>query len=507
MPFRRLSTVLKTTLRIPFLKPLRGIYVYYRLHRRYIIAGVFLIAHITGALSSVNAVMQNRTPQGAIAWAIPLNLFPFVAVPAYWIFGHSEFEGYVVARRSSSNLFKGIRTQIVSSVEENQLLTKPTDPFDLSIQRLAGMSYTNGNDARLLIDGRAAFDAMYQAIDAAEDYILFQFYIVRDDPTGRRFQEKLIAKAKQGVDVYFLYDEIGSLGLSDEYIGQLAAAGVNIRSFTTKERGGRKYQINFRNHRKILVVDGEIGFTGGFNIGEEYLGKDIEWDSWRDTHMSVVGPAVTFLQIPFCEDWYWEAGMILEDLNWQPKEAASGVSKAVVCIPTGPADSFDTCSLFYLSAINNAKDRLWISTPYFVPDRQILSALQLADLRGVDVRIIVPKKSDSLLVGHSSYSFLDEAEAAGIETYRYTAGFTHQKVMLIDDDFSCIGSPNMDNRSFRLNFEIALGIRDKGFAEQVAKMLEDDLANSEEVHADYFEELPYWRRLASRIASLFSPIL
>ncbi len=450
--------------------------------------------------------MQNRTPQGAVAWAISLNLFPFVAVPAYWTFGHSEFQGYTIARRSNKEKFKPVKQLFGDTLRRDKLIEEQNDKLGKSLVALADMSFTNGNRVELLIDGKDTYAAMLKAIEEAEDYILFQFYIIRADDIGNQFKEALIRKAKAGVAVRLMYDEVGSILLDDQFDKDLRAAGVEVRPFTTSQGDGRKFQINFRNHRKILVVDGKVGFTGGLNIGDEYLGKDEEKSPWRDTHLRVTGPAAVSLQVPFAEDWYWVSDESLEDLNWRPGLAEAGDTD-VLCLPSGPADVVDTCGLAFLAAINSAEERLWIASPYFVPDEQILSALKLASLRGVDVRIIIPEETDSKLIHYSSFSYLTEMEAVGIRTFRHQNGFMHQKVMLIDDDVSLIGSANMDNRSFRLNFEITLVIRDAAFGAKVENMLKDDIDDSKEVKATSYSEKAFHFRLASRISRLLSPIL
>ncbi len=276
--------------------------------------------------------------------------------------------------------------------------------------------------------------------------------------------------------------------------------------FSTNLSDGRKYQLNFRNHRKILVVDGKVGFAGGLNIGGEYLGKDDVLTPWRDTHLRVTGPAAVMLQAPFAEDWHWAAGEVPDDIDWTIRESDSAGDASVLCLPTGPADERETCGLFFLSAINSAEKRLWITTPYFVPDMQTLSALKLAALRGVDVRVMVPDLNDSTLVKYSSFSYLDEIGRNGISAYRFQKGFLHQKVMLIDDDLSVIGSANLDNRSFRLNFEVILAVKDTRLASDVEKMLENDFENSRKIPSGTLASKSFAVRLASSFARLLAPI-
>jgi cardiolipin synthase len=284
-------------------------------------------------------------------------------------------------------------------------------------------------------------------------------------------------------------------------------AGVDARKFVSTTNKIGKLQINFRNHRKIVVVEGKIGFTGGINVGDEYLGKSRipNLTPWRDTFARVEGPVVQFLQVPFAEDWFWTTKKLLTNLSWEPGPAMSGNMNALA-LPTGPADPFDTCALFFASGINSAKRRIWIASPYFVPDGQIVSALQLAALRGVDVRILIPQHPDSRMVYYSGFTYLPEVEKAGVKIYRYQTGFLHQKCMLVDDDFASVGTANLDNRSFRLNFEVILAVMDREFARNVEAMFVKDFERSKRASAAEMEDASFFFRLTARVCRLLAPI-
>jgi len=477
-----------------------------RRYRKRTLASLVIIAHTAGALTSVEAVMKTRSPQGAAAWAISLNLFPYVVVPVYWAFGHTNFDGYVVERRSDHAQFAQSAQVLRQSIVAGGLGVEDDTRRGRVLGALNIHSFTRGNDVALLIDGQATFDAMFEAIDAAESYILVQFYTVRDDSIGRRLKEKLIAKSRQGVRIYFLYDEVGSLLLGGSYARELAEAGVHVKVFSTTRRAGRKYQVNFRNHRKVVVVDGTTGFAGGFNVGDEYLGHHERLTPWRDTHLRVAGPLVQQMQVSFGEDWYWATEEVLEDLVWTARQSDAGGDQHALYLATGPADALESCALFFLAVINSAEERLWIASPYFVPDNQIVSALQLAALRGVDVRILLPGITDNRLVYYSSFSYLPEIEPAGIKPYRYDRGFLHQKVILVDDDFAAVGSANLDNRSFRLNFESIVAVKDKKFAAEVAAMLEEDFRHSSLTSAAILADKSFFFRLKTRVARLLAPV-
>ena len=462
--------------------------------------------HVLGALTSIRAILDVRTAQGAIAWAVALNTFPYVAVPAYWVFGRSDFEGYVVLRRKSHAEL----TDAERKLERDLLAMRPAPEEEPSsatlLEKLAKLPATHGNHTELLIDGEATFRSIFESIEQAREYVLVQFYIIHDDALGRRLKDALIAKARTGVRCYVLFDEIGSHDLPSSYQRDLRNAGIDIRPFNTRQGKANRFQINFRNHRKIVIVDGRTAFVGGHNVGDEYLGKHPKIGAWRDTHVKVQGPVVQCVQISWLEDWKWAAGAnSMPDLNWHPEPAPGGKEGLAFCLPTGPADEFETCTLFFLHAIHAAKKRIWIASPYFVPDEQFISALQLAALRGVDVRILVPEHADSALVHLSSFTFLPELEKAGVQTWRYNAGFLHEKVILVDD-YCGIGTANFDNRSFRLNFEITMLFAEPSIVNAVEKMFDADFARSTRATAADFTERPWWFRFAARTSRLMAPV-
>lgn len=463
------------------------------------------LVQLLGVVSAIRAVMDSRTPQGAAAWAVALIAFPYLTLPLYWVFGKRKFEGYVIQRRSALTEASRIGRVAYQGLVDRGLIIDTDHARQLPYERLAKLPFTTGNDAELLIDGEATYKSIFEGIDAARDYVLVQFYIIHDDEVGRDLQQRLIAKARAGVRVFLLYDEIGSHDLSRRYLNALRDAGVKIASFHTVGGRANRFQINFRNHRKIVIVDGRHAWVGGLNVGDEYLGRDRKIGYWRDTHLHVEGPVVQAVQIAFLEDWHWAADELL-DLNWHAQPAPSGARRSILALPSGPADELETCTLFFVAAINAATKRLWIATPYFVPDEQFITAVQLAALRDVEVKILVPKVSDSWLSGLSIWSYLDDLECVGVQFYLYKRGFMHQKVTAIDDRYCTIGTANFDNRSFRLNFEITMGIADEELSAQVRSMLEADFANAERITVADLEKRSFAFRFAVQAARLASPV-
>lgn len=476
-----------------------------RRRRRRIAALLLLGAHALGFISSVQALLSARTSQGAIAWIVSLNTFPYVAVPAWWVFGRSKFEGYVLGRRAEdSELGAALAAKIARVAPHAVELASERGGIE-ALERLADLPFLGGNRVELLIDGERSFASIFAGIEAARDYVLVLSYMIKSDGVGERLSELLARKAREGVRVHLVYDEFGSRDLARSYVRALSAAGVRIRPFHSTRGSGNRFQLTFRNHRKIVVVDGERGWVGGLNFGEEYQSSHPRFGPWRDTHLLVEGPAVLGLQLAFLEDWHWASDEVLE-LDWEPR-VPTGAHVPVLVLASGPADPFETASLMVQEAIHSARRRIWFASPYFVPDEGVQSALELAAFRGVDVRVLIPDRTNDLLVHHAQYAFLGSMLEAGVKVFRYTAGFLHQKVFLVDDDVAAVGTVNLDNRSLRLNFEVTALVVDSGFATEVERMLEADFAGSRRMLLAEIGEKSLWSRVASRAAYLTAPIL
>ena len=463
------------------------------------------LVHGLGLLHAVHAVLKVRSPQGAVGWALALISFPYAAIPLYWIFGRTKFIGYRRARAESDTPLDRVATEAFAALTPLCADAASEAPLGAPGHSLSLLPATRGNAVTLLRDGAETFPALFEAIERAERYLLVQFFIVRDDRLGRELVKRLATKARAGVRVFFLFDGVGCHALKRAFFAELRAVGARVAPFRTTRGGGNRFQLNFRNHRKLLIADGRHALTGGLNVGVEYNGEDARFGSWRDTHARVSGPAVQALQMPFVEDWHWATGEILS-LDWQPTPVATP-SMTVQVLATGPADDLDVCALTFLRLINSARRRLWLASPYFVPDPAVLAALQLAALRGVDVRLMLPERPDHWLPYLSSFSYYDALARSGIALHRYTAGFLHQKVALVDDDLAGVGSINVDYRSFHLNFEIALLVTDAAFAGEVAAMLEADFARCRRVDlATEYARRPWWFKAAVRAARLLSPV-
>ncbi|MDL2274797.1 cardiolipin synthase [Desulfosarcina sp. OttesenSCG-928-G10] len=463
-----------------------------------------LVFHTAGLVFIFDVIMNGRTSQGTIAWVMALFFCPYLAVIFYLVFGARRIKNYSIAHQSGVTDIHHLGKML----QQDERLQALMDKKDLSRIDIFSHVYhfpvMKGNRATLLVDGEETFASLFEGIASARHYILAQFFIIHPDNLGNRFKAALIERAKAGVQVYFLYDQIGSVHLSRAYIRELKAAGVHVSIFKVGGRWVNRLHINFRNHRKIVVVDGEKSWVGGHNVGDDYLGKGKKFRHWRDTHVKVEGPATLPVQLSFVEDWYWVCGK-LPDVCWNPPPLYG--NEPVLCIPTGPGDLVESCSLMMVQAINTATSRCWMMTPYFVPDVAVIKALQLAAMRGVDVRILIPGNPDKRVVWWAAHSYLAEVAVAGVRMYTYTEGFMHQKVFLIDDRFAGIGTANLDNRSLRINFEITLLFTDPAFIQKVEEMCRTDFSRSTALTTDEIYRSSLFFRLAIRASRLFSPIL
>ncbi|MBT8171126.1 cardiolipin synthase [Phaeobacter gallaeciensis] len=462
---------------------------------------LFLLLEAAAVYCAVLAVRHARTPQGSVAWVAFLLAAPYVAVPAFLFLGSFHFEGYLTGRRDSDEVISGLKTfkeKFPPRIEDNAGIYA-------ALEEIGDIPVGSGNDMDLLIDGQETFSAIFDAIAAAQDYVLVQSYIINDDKVGGRLRDVLLDRARNGVKVRLIYDAVGCIKLPKPYLDSLSAGGVEV--VNAHARGGPKsrFQINFRNHRKTVVVDGKVGFTGGLNMGDEYMGENPKFGLWRDTHARLTGPVVQQLQLIFVEDWHWATKeSLIASLNWDI-EVADANRDGVMLAP-GPGDVFDTGSFYFCSLINAATSRLWIASPYFVPETDILTCLKLAAMRGVDVKVLTPEVVDHQIPWHAALAYFDEIMEAGVEVWRYNEGFMHQKVILVDDMISSIGTTNLDNRSCRLNFEETAIVFGEETAEKTAAMFEADFKRSFRL-TQSLSDRNFKQRHGAPLARLFSPLL
>ncbi len=487
----------------------------------YLTAGAYVLA-----VYNCYKVIGNRMTSGAaIAWILLQLTLPFVGVPLFFLLGDFRIKGYVKRHRRS--------TRELDAEGGLILPTKPPDEADVAsgirasyasfrrvFSRFGTVFEPQSGKVELLLNGKETFQAIFDAISSAKGYILVQYYILRSDRLGLELKRLLIERAQAGLPVYLLYDDMGSFWLSRDYIRDLRKAGVKVERFLPMASFKRFFQMNFRNHRKLVIVDGAVAFTGGLNVGEEYAArrsKKYLWRTWRDTHVRISGGSVAQLEDTFYEDWYFATEEKLEplvpdvtpaDFLREETPPAIAVTPGVIqIVPTGPTDEAIISVLLILHLCNTAQKRLWIATPYFVPDAAILRGLELAALRGVDVRLMLPRVSDNRLVHWVSLSYAEQAAARGIKVLLYGAGFMHQKVVLVDDIISTVGTMNLDNRALYLNFETVVVIHGQEFNARVADMLEKDFLACRYFAPETDRFLKYFKKLRGNAARLFAPLL
>lgn len=466
-----------------------------------LIATLVVINYVLAAVCAIREIMVSRTSQGSIAWLVALGFLPFPTALIYLVFGWKHFESYTRTRHNIRHN-RILRAEDLKQIDRESGRTWPV------LVRAAGMPFVEGNHATLLIDGEATFDSIFAGIAAAERYVLVQFYIIRDDALGQRLADLLIERARAGVAVYVLYDDVGSNGLPRSYRRRLEAEGIRVSAFNERHGLIRLFgatRINYRNHRKNVVVDGTVAWTGGSNVGIEYLGEDKRFGHWRDTQLRLEGLAAQSFALVFREDWSWATGEEL-DLPAVDDYARDGEVSALL-MATGPADKFEACAIAFTDVIAQSRERLWIVSPYFVPDTDARIALYAAAMRGVDVRIMLPSKPDHLLVWFASNAHADAMVEHGVAVYRYTRGFLHQKVILVDDRLAGVGSVNFDNRSFSINFELTVWMPGAAMTTAVREMLETDFAGCRLVTREEVAKRNPFARFAAYAARLFSPIL
>ena len=456
------------------------------------------------AVVSVPSVLVRRRgrPMAAISWILCLVSIPILGLFMWWLIGRSHLERRKRRKRRVHETMQKELQTIRGRIDE------PPSPELLEVRNMppemaeSVFPATSGNRVEL-IDSQIAFDAMEKAVSEAKHHVHALFYIWKNDATGRRFRYLLKKKAQQGVEVRVLIDAIGSPVMATKFTRPLRKAGAKVARFLPPQWFSRTPRINFRNHRKILVVDGEVGFIGGFNMADEYRNE------WRDFGVRIGGPAVDQLQEIFAEDWYYASNENLADTDyfgsWATGKKAHGATCSIVA--SGPDTHSSPIHDAIFMTINATKERLLIMTPYFIPSRALLAAMRAAVYRGVDVKLMVPAKSDVMLVRHASRSYYPELLEAGARIFEYQPAMLHAKVIVFDDDLTLVGSANLDSRSFRLNFEASCFIGSKNLNASLAEEFERDIERSKEVSLDDLDQLPWHAKLASSTAHLLSPLL
>jgi cardiolipin synthase len=460
------------------------------------LAWIGYILHVIGLV-----ILQKREPVATLSWVLCLAALPYLGYLIYFLLGPQKIKRQRLRRHRSR-----------SGLEAYQAICPPdAECTELALigQATTGLPPSSATEARLLVDGAATYTALLEAIATARNHVHVEYYIFEPDGIGTRLRDALVERARAGVKVRLLLDAMGASRVNKRFLEPLLEAGGQFAWFhPTRILRFRRPWVNLRTHRKLVVVDGRIALTGGINITDEE-DESVRGDAYRDLHLSLRGEVVRSMQQVFVEDWVYATGDTREDFRgtvlW-PGNGPKAGTIPVQTIASGPDSSWEAIHRVHVSAIHDARQRVWLVTPYFVPGEAARMALTSSALGGLDVRLLVPKLSDSRLVTWAARSYFDELLAAGVKIYEYGPRMLHTKALLCDDALGIVGSANFDHRSFRLNFELSVLFRDPGVVGELAQLLEGEFAGAHPVRNDRNRSL--WRhRLPEAFARLFSPLL
>ena len=463
-------------------------------------------------LSSVVIFLESKKPISALAWLFFLNLFPIVGFLCYLLLSENIARRKIFSYTSHEmDIFNRILTSQyrdfkVGAFPFSDKSTERYREMILFHNRLSEAFYSQNNRIEFFFDGQSKFDHLFADIKNAQHHIHLLYFIVKSDSISRQLIDLLCQKAAEGVEVRFLIDHIGARELSGQLIRQMRAAGVRLSFFFPSKLKYINFKANYRNHRKIVIIDGDIGYLGGMNVGDEYIFSK-RFGKWRDTHMRICGDAVIALQMRFILDWRAASKeYILIDEKYIHL-ASSGEEVGMQIVSSGPDDINDQIKQGYLQIINEAKEYIYIQTPYFIPDSSIVDALNIAAVSGVDVRIMIPDRPDHPFVYTATKSYCMDMLDYGVKVYTYHGGFLHAKSIVSDNAIASVGTCNFDIRSFRLNFEINAFIYNKDVALTLRRQYEQDMEHSTEIRIEDVKKRSYFSRFHSAIARLFSPVL
>jgi cardiolipin synthase len=457
-------------------------------------------------------VFENRNPLKTLSWMLVILFIPVVGIIIYFFFGRNYRKQKIYTRKSMADSARladhaDRQVSLLSAVlaRESAAIRSKEHLIHLMLRNNRSL-LTLDNKLDLLVNGSQTFPAMLDAIASATSFVHLEFYRIEPDILGTEFSELMQRKAREGVRVRVIYDDVGSWNIRKPYIKKMREAGVQIYPFIPVRFPSFSSKINFRNHRKILVVDGKIGFVGGLNIADKYLHGLPHLGPWIDTHLRVEGEAVAALDRVFIADWDFVSGEELPPDGSLEKVVRTGNRCLVQVASSGPDTDWATIMQVYFSAIATAKSSIYLTSPYFSPDESLLTALKTAALSGVDVRMIFPQYSDSIIANWNTRSYITELLEAGVRIFLYCNGFIHSKYLLVDNIFSSVGSPNVDVRSFDLDFEVTALIYDEDFALRLGVLFAEDLKNCTEVTLPEWEKRSRSDRYKESLARIFGPL-
>lgn len=503
---------MKNTVRILlFIILLTGIwYVFNEYFQGIIFQYISLIISFSVVFIGFVIFLENRHPSQTLTWLVVLGSFPLVGFIFYLLFGRNYRKEKMFRKKYflDKQAFLKVEGEIdPASDRKIKLMGDHQQKLFSLAQKLGNSPISFATKTEVLTNGEETFEQILKALKEANHHIHLEYYIVRHDLIGNQIKDLLIEKAKQGIKVRFLYDAVGSWQLSKQYVNELRKAGVEMVAFGPVRLPFLNSKFNFRNHRKIVVIDGTVGFVGGLNIGDEYLGRDSYFGFWRDTHLMLSGEAVRTLQLIFLQDWYYMTKQSLLTVEYLSPELQENIHGGVQLIAGGPDNELSVIKNIFFSMITSAEKSVWISTPYFIPDEDIFSAIKIAALSGLDVRILVPQRPDKRLVFHASRSYFPELLESGVKVYEYTKGFMHSKLVIVDGELASIGTSNMDMRSFHLNFEVNAFMFHTRSTRKLVCDYVNDIEDAAQIDYETFIKRHIGLKLLESTSRLLSPLL
>ncbi|MEE6680573.1 cardiolipin synthase [Pediococcus pentosaceus] len=469
---------------------------------------VFYLINIIIALTI--ALMEKRDISAAWAWLFVMLLLPGIGFIIYLFFGWKLNQRQIFDLKAQKRL--GISD--MAEYQKRNPKNKPTLDTNLEndlVQMFLNTDnaiLTTKNDLKIFTDGHEKFNSLFEDLKKAKHHINIEYFTIYDDQLGKKLRKILVQKAREGVQVRVLYDLFGSKGSKQKFFKELIQAGGEVTPFMKSKLGYYSFRINFRNHRKIVVIDGSVGYIGGFNIGDQYLGRNKRFGNWRDTHLRLEGSVVLQLQSRFFMDWNASAKRqkVQFSLDYFPQSNVQN-NIPMQIVSSGPENDVQKIKQGYIKMIMGAKHSIWIETPYFIPDDALMEALLIAIRSGIEVRIVIPQMPDHPFVYRATEYYVQQLLKVGARIYSYQNGFMHAKTIVVDNMITSVGSANWDIRSFKLNFEANAFMYDPKVAEQIIATIKNDLKDARELDEEYFKQQSSWKKFRQLASRLISPIL
>ena len=466
---------------------------------------IFQLLYLVTAIGIAFVVIsENRNPIKTISWVLLLLFLPVVGIIFFYFFGQDNRKQRMLSRKIYKNIKK--RPADIFPFDEKSQIASEYRPLVNLLNKSNNASLFDGNKIDIFTNGKEKFNALFNDIEQAQSYIHVQYYIFLDDKIGNEVKKLLIKKASQGIHIRILYDEVANWKIKNKFYEEMQQAGIEISGYLKVRFPLLTSRVNYRNHRKIVIIDGKIGYIGGMNIADRYINGPHWGGNWRDTHIRIEGRGVYGLQSSFLMDWHIASKKMEVSPKYYPEMPSFNANLLQIAVD-GPIGQWRNLLQATIRIIGSAKQYIYVQTPYFLPTEGITQALQLAALSGVDVRIMLPAYSDSKAVNYATMSYIEDMMQSGVRIYLYTKGFLHAKLLLSDDYISVVGSANMDFRSFEHNFEVNAYIYDKDTARKMKEIFFRDQQSCKRIAIDEWQNRPRTQKIKESFMRLFSPLL